>query len=297
VARRDGPSLVGRNAAARTGAHFPLLLKLLDASEWLSVQVHPDDATARRLEGPEAVGKTEAWYVLDAEPGAELLLGLADGVAESEVRAAIREAPAAGEPRVAPLLRRVAPRPGEAWYVPAGALHAVGPGLLLYELQQASDITYRCEDWGRPSTPERPLHTEQSLASLIAGGSAPEPPRRQTAETGSQTSPGPGRGSRQTLVACDHFVIERLVVRPGSPVDLAPDGASLLVLTALGPVRVQVHEGPHPAPGSAEPAEFADLAARETLVVAASTPRCTLSANTDGEAVVLLGRVGEPASD
>jgi mannose-6-phosphate isomerase len=306
VARRDGASFIGHDAAARTGGHFPLLVKLLDASQWLSVQVHPDDATARRLEGPDAVGKTEAWYVLDAEPGAELLLGVADGVTEAEIRAAIREAPEAGEPRVAPLLRRIAPRPGQAYPVPAGVLHAVGPGLLLYELQQASDITYRCEDWGRPSTPERPLHTEQSLASLIAGGATPKPEPPQPEPGGphsvSSQPPGsaaPGRAARETLVACEYFVIERLVVRPGSPVEIAPGGASLHVLTALAPVRVQVSSDPRTGGGGsvlAGDGEIAELAARDTLVVAASTPRCTVSATSDGEAFVLVGRVGGPAA-
>jgi mannose-6-phosphate isomerase len=297
VARRDGASFVGRDAAARTGNRFPLLVKLLDASQWLSVQVHPDDATARRLEGPDAVGKAEAWYVLDAMPGAELLLGLADDVSEADIRAAIREAPVAGGPRVAPLLRRVAPRPGQAYAVPAGALHAVGPGLLLYELQQASDITYRCEDWGRPSTPERPLHTDQSLASLIAGGAAPAP---EPPEPPGSTATS--RSSRQTLVVCEQFVIERLVVRPGSPVEIVPGGSSLHVLTALAPVRVHVlfddgvEAGDAALAGDADHAEGVELAARETLVVAASTPRYALSADADPEAIVLVGRVGGPGA-
>jgi hypothetical protein len=110
VADREGAAFVGRNAWMRTGDRFPLLVKLLDPAAWLSIQVHPDDVTARRLEGPEALGKTEAWYVLDAAPDSELIVGVRGRIGEAAVRAAM----AAGGGSIVPLLARFRPRAGDA---------------------------------------------------------------------------------------------------------------------------------------------------------------------------------------
>lgn len=138
----DGP---GRTRGCPSRADFPLLVKLLDADEVLSLQVHPDDVVARRHGMPR--GKTEAWHVLAAEPDAAVWLGTADGVRASELLGRIA-AGAAGDDLL-PLLRRVPLRAGDTVLVPAGTVHAIGPGLLLYEIQQASDATYRLHDWGR----------------------------------------------------------------------------------------------------------------------------------------------------
>ncbi|HYN47999.1 MAG TPA: type I phosphomannose isomerase catalytic subunit, partial [Candidatus Nanopelagicales bacterium] len=144
VAAELGPALVGSAAPSRPGPRFPLLLKLLDPTAWLSIQVHPGDAVARRLAGPDAVGKAEAWYVLDAEPGAELLAGARPGVREVDLRAAMR-----GGAATMGLMARHAVTAGDVLLLAAGTLPAVGPGMLLYELQQPSDLTYRVDDWGR----------------------------------------------------------------------------------------------------------------------------------------------------
>ena len=162
VAGELGPQLVGSATPAGAGPRFPLLLKLLDPASWLSVQVHPNDAVARRLAGPDAVGKAEAWYVLEADPGAELLAGARPGVREADLRAAMRLGAATTR-----LLARHAPAAGDVLLLTAGTLHAVGPGVLLYELQQPSDLTYRVDDWGRPASRTRPLHTKQALASVV----------------------------------------------------------------------------------------------------------------------------------
>ena len=162
-------------------------MKLLDPASWLSVQVHPNDAVARRLAGPDAVGKTEAWYVLEADPGAELLAGARPGVREADLRAAMR-----GGAATTRLLARHAPAAGDVLLVTAGTLHAVGPGVLLYELQQPSDLTYRVDDWGRPASRTRPLHTKQALASVVPQS---RPALRTTA--------GGGR-----VVACRHFTLD-----------------------------------------------------------------------------------------
>ena len=244
-----GERLVGAASPAGEGPRFPLLVKFLDPAAWLSIQVHPDDATARRLEGPGAVGKTEAWYVLEAEPGAELLVGTRPGVTLDEVRAAIGRPAATRGTAVADLMERTAVRPGDAFLIPAGTLHSVGPGVLLYELQQPSDLTYRVDDWGRPPTPGRSLHTAQALASVAVGG----PVRRPA-------------GDMARIVACPHFVLDDLdapatldpagrtlhvVAAVGAPVDLAGDGWSerlaplevVVVPAAAGPYDLQPERG------------------------------------------------------
>ncbi len=204
-----GPELVGTAARRGRGPRFPLLLKLIDPAAWLSVQVHPDDETARALVGPDAVGKVEAWYVLDAEPGAELLVGVRPSVRQADVREAMRRGAAVTE-----LLAHQEVEAGDAVLLPVGTLHAVGPGLLLYEIQQPSDITYRVDDWGRAPSPERPLHTREALAS-VAPDSRPQVRR----------GGAPGR-----LAACPHFTLDLL----DAPARLDPGGRTLHLLTAVG---------------------------------------------------------------
>ena len=151
-----GAALIGDASDPAEG--FPLLLKFLDANEWLSVQVHPDDAIAAELEG-EPRGKTEAWVVLGADSGAKLALGVADGVTTEELGAAIKDG------TVKSTMRYVEVVPGDAVYLAAGTVHALGPGVLIYEIQQSSDQTYRLYDWGRMGLDgkPRPLHLEKSL--------------------------------------------------------------------------------------------------------------------------------------
>ena len=150
-----GAAWVGRYA----GRAFPLLLKLIDAREALSVQVHPDDAYAREHEGGK-LGKMEAWLILDAPEGAELVYGIQPGTSLETLRQACEQGSA-----VAPLLRRVRVRPGDVCNIPAGTVHAIGAGILLYEIQQSSDVTYRFYDWDRTDAAgrRRELHLRQAL--------------------------------------------------------------------------------------------------------------------------------------
>ena len=153
----DGEALLG--PAALDGERFPLLVKYIDASQTLSVQVHPDREAAERLGGRP---KSEAWYILDAEPDAVLYLGLEPGLTAESLRAAL----AAGE--VESLVRRIPVRRGDLFPVPPGTVHAIGAGVLLAEVQQPSDTTYRVYDWGRVGLDGRPreLHVEQALQSI-----------------------------------------------------------------------------------------------------------------------------------
>lgn len=131
---------------------FPLLVKILFPADKLSVQVHPDDAEAQKLGQPR--GKTECWYVLEAEPGATVALGLKDGVDAAAVRAAIEDG------TLEELMRMVPVSVGDMVFVDAGTVHAIMPGVVLLETQQTSDTTFRMFDYGRP----RELHVEQGLS-------------------------------------------------------------------------------------------------------------------------------------
>ena len=137
---------------------FPLLLKLLDARDTLSVQVHPDNAYAARVENK--LGKTEAWHILSAAEGAELVYGVKPGTTKEELLEASRQGAA-----VEGLLRRVKVKAGETYYIPAGTVHAIGAGIVLYEIQQSSDVTYRFYDWGRLDKNGNPreLHIQKAV--------------------------------------------------------------------------------------------------------------------------------------
>ena len=155
---KHGEALLGMDYP-QTG--FPLLWKFLDAHRVLSVQVHPDDARASQLVPPDR-GKTEAWVVLAADPGSVLYAGLIAGVDREKLTRAIE----AGESESC--LHRLEPVAGDCIYIPAGTVHALGDGLLIAEIQQASDTTYRLFDWNRvgPDGKQRQLHIAQGLDAI-----------------------------------------------------------------------------------------------------------------------------------
>lgn len=152
ISKKFGAELTGE--AAPKPERFPLLIKFLFPREKLSVQVHPDDEAARRMGQP--CGKTECWYVLAAEAGAQVALGLKPGATRQQLKQAIQEKHAEA------LLNWIDVHPGEMMYADAGTVHAIGPGSVLVETQQNSDTTYRLYDYGRP----RELHVEQGLAAV-----------------------------------------------------------------------------------------------------------------------------------
>lgn len=152
-----GELLIGRQAHPERGV--PLLAKFIDSSEWLSVQVHPSDDQCMQLENARR-GKTEAWYIVAAEPGAQLIIGVAPGTPRAEIAQAIRRH------SLKSLLVYADIRAGDVLYIPTGTIHALGPGIVIYEIQQSSDTTYRLYDWDRPGLDGKPrdLHVEKSLA-------------------------------------------------------------------------------------------------------------------------------------
>ncbi len=155
----DQRGLLGRDVRPAFGDRFPLLFKFLDAQTSLSVQVHPDDAAAH-VHGDG--GKTEAWLVLQTLPHARIVRGFQPSVTREQFEALARE------PELEQLLYQFTPKVGDCIYVPAGTVHAIGPGAVIFEVQQNSDITWRLYDWGR----NRTLHLDQGIpASRVTDGS------------------------------------------------------------------------------------------------------------------------------
>lgn len=222
VAAQFEVELLGSRVVARTGVRFPLLIKLLDCAQWLSLQVHPNDALAAELEGAGQFGKTEAWHILDAEPDAKLIAGLKPETSPETLAESIRTGTVIDHVRYADV------RPGDTVFMPAGTLHALGPGLLVYEVQQTSDWTYRVYDWGRPATEKRPLHIEKSIRATRADFTAPVTP-----------PPSTGDGTRHVLTQCEYFTLELLAAQSAS-ITLDTHGESFHALTVIeGRARLQ----------------------------------------------------------
>ncbi|MBO4298891.1 MAG: mannose-6-phosphate isomerase [Clostridia bacterium] len=206
---------------------FPLLLKLLDAREMLSVQVHPDDAYAGAHEGGK-LGKTEAWLVIAAEPGSKLVYGVQADTSE-ELRAQVE----AG--KLEENLRWVGVQPGDVLYIPHGCVHALGGGLVIYEIQQSSDVTYRFWDWGRVGKDGKPrtLHTEDALAVSRPGLKLEKLPGATLITTG---------GSKTAYISDANFELWRLNVAGDMPLE----SGRMLLLTSLGEAEVKWDGGSFP---------------------------------------------------
>ncbi len=214
-----GADLLGTDAIAVFGKRFPLLAKFIDARTKLSVQVHPEDEYASLHEGGKP-GKTECWYILDTEPGASIVHGFRAPSTRAEVQQAIADV------RLETLLHEEPVAPGDVIFVPAGTVHAIGGGVLLYELQEYSDITYRLYDYGRLDTLGRPreLHIERSLDVTHYQPSAQIKTRAVTlAETAEYTE--------RCLVASRYFVVREFALRTHLE---AQTQGSCVILTSLG---------------------------------------------------------------
>ncbi|HLV34272.1 MAG TPA: type I phosphomannose isomerase catalytic subunit [Spirillospora sp.] len=250
-----GHDLVGPGSDPAAG--LPLLAKILDASDWLSVQLHPDDEQARTLEG-QPRGKTEAWYVIDAEPGAKLVIGVQPGTTPDQMAAAIENN------TLEDLLVYAEVVAGDVLFVRAGTIHALGPGLLIYEIQQSSDTTYRLYDWGRVGLDGRPreLHIEKGkqVANL---DSLP-----QIVHTGHRTE------QVVEIVRTPYFTTLLYQLNPdnGTRIELDPAGQRFHILTCIaGAARILADAPP------------LDLAKGRTALIPASTRTYTL----EGTAQVL----------
>jgi mannose-6-phosphate isomerase len=220
VAARYGAQLVGTRPLARYGAGFPLLIKFIDANDRLSLQVHPNDGYAHTHESATGFhGKTEAWYILEAEPGADIIYGLSQSIDRATFEAAVQ----AGN--LEPLLQRVPVSKGDIILVPAGTLHAINAGIVLFEIQEKSDLTYRVYDYGRvdrATGKPRELHLQKALDVMDM-----TPPF----VTKQRSLPLEEDGTRTLLVACSHFALEHWQITREQPHATSPE--SMAIITAI----------------------------------------------------------------
>jgi len=254
ITRLHRATLLG---AAPPTQDFPLLIKLLFPKQKLSVQVHPDDTLAQRYGEPR--GKTECWYALDAQPGAQVALGLRDGVTPEQIRAAV------ADQSLESLLDMIPVEKGDMLFVEAGTVHAMGPGVVILETQQTSDLTYRLYDYGSG----RELHLEKSFAAMRLHTRAGKVP------------PLPMNG-HSILIEERYFRIERWPITPGTASSLVtPVPMVQMLFVAEGKISI--------ASPSAEPF-FVER--NQLAVIPASTTRWSISAGGLAEIIRIL-----PAQD
>ena len=239
----DGESIIADGASAGMtltqflGAHpealgaraarfdrFPVLIKLIDARDNLSVQVHPDNEYALRVEGE--YGKTEMWYIVDAEPGAQLIYGFAREITREEFRRAIEEN------MLLDAVRQVPVHPGDVFFIPAGTLHAIGKGILIAEVQQNSNTTYRVYDYGRVGADGKPraLHVDKALEVTNLTPIADRVPA-PVRDAGGYTA--------QELGACGYFHVEKLCIRTRAQLSAGDAFMHVLVLSGKGQLTAE----------------------------------------------------------
>lgn len=160
VVKEYGADLLGKGVFEKYHGEFPLLIKFIDAADDLSIQVHPDDEMAQREEGKN--GKTECWYIIDAQPGSFLYAGMKERITQEEYVRRVEDG------TICDVLAKHEVKTGDVFYLPAGRVHAICGGILLAEVQQNSDITYRIFDYNRPGLDGKPrqLHTEQAMRAI-----------------------------------------------------------------------------------------------------------------------------------
>jgi mannose-6-phosphate isomerase len=232
-----GEELLGKKVISRIGKRFPILIKLLDCNQWLSLQVHPNDKQAEEMEGTGQLGKTEAWYFIDAAKNAEILCGTKDSITMADIDRTVRDG------SVLDCTNRMPVSKGDYVLIPAGTIHALGPGLMVYEVQESSDITYRVFDWNRPASEGRKLHIEQSIRVI-------NPALRSQVRSTNNIN-----GSE--LVICDYFTLEK-IVPSGSDITANPAGESFHALTVIEGTAIVGGQG-----------WSADLCQYESLVIPA----------------------------
>jgi mannose-6-phosphate isomerase len=271
LASRDPATWIGARGLAATGGRllFPLLVKLIDGQADLSIQIHPDDRAAAAA--GLGTGKTEAYHILAAEPGSVIFLGLDPNVMPDEFATSCLRANGSA----AGCLRQVPAEPGMTVLIPAGTPHALGAGILLYEIQQPSNVTFRLDDWGRVDRfgTARPLHHHEGLA-LVDPLSRPEPIPRVPL--------GNAEEDRALLVATPYFALERIALAEDAAVRLVAVDSPQVLTPVAGAVRLD-------APGWVTSAAFG-----ETVLLPAGQA-ATLSAHRDS--VIMRGWVPDLERD
>ncbi len=248
--------LLSESASDLLGIHnkqttFPLLVKFLDAHDRLSLQVHPNDQQAPALAGTKH-GKTEAWVILDAVPGSLIYAGLRRGVTRDQLETAIRTG------TLPECVHTFEAQAGDSFLIPAGTIHAIGEGILLVEIQQTSDVTFRLHDWDRLGTDGRPrqLHIREAMECIDFNRGPVEPlvPRLIS---------GVSENRVEELVSCEHFVIRRH--EGAQPWDLRDHESFRVFLMLKGQAELSWHDG----------VEL--LKTGDTILIPASSPDCRMA--------------------
>ncbi len=218
--------LVGESNFERFGNEFPVLVKILDARDWLSVQVHPDDQLAE--ERGLGRGKTEMWYVLDAEPGSELISGFSKSISKEEFQQRINSG------TIKEVMNYEEVKKGDLFFMPAGRVHALGPGILLAEIQETSDTTYRIYDWDRTDDKGNPraLHIEESIDAIDYTKS--EEAKSPYTKKQKGTTP---------LVKCEHFTTSLIEVSEPIAKDYSALDSFIILICLEGAVRLESEAG------------------------------------------------------
>lgn len=221
-----GVQLLGTRSVDAYGMQFPLLVKVIDAADDLSVQVHPSDRLAEIRHN--SLGKTEMWYVIKTRPDAKIYAGLKTVLTPADYRRMVQEG------TFDHAVAAYTSKPGDSFFIPAGRVHAIGAGNVLIEIQESSDVTYRIYDYNRPGLDGKPreLHVEEA-ADAIDYSVLPDyrnvPVRRDA--------------QRETIVTDPHFTVERITLREGDPCEIASDGTTFHVIIPVdGPVQVEAGE-------------------------------------------------------
>ncbi|MEC0092820.1 type I phosphomannose isomerase catalytic subunit [Paenibacillus macquariensis] len=209
-----GKEWFGSKGFSEVNGRFPLLIKLLDCNDDLSIQVHPKDDYVGLPKGE--LGKTEMWYVLDAKPGSKIIYGLNDGVTRESLQLALENG------TVTDSLREVPVEAGDTFYIPSGTVHALCAGVVVAEIQQNSDTTYRLYDYNRPGLDGQPrdLHIEDSLNVIAYKGSG--------ATTMKTDAVVPGEWL--TLASSPYFIVEKGIVSGNWALTTTPDSFAILVI-------------------------------------------------------------------
>jgi mannose-6-phosphate isomerase len=253
----EGETLLGSKVFSQTGTHFPLLIKLLDCEKWLSLQVHPDNIQAQQISGTDLLGKTEAWYVIEAEENAQLISGFRPNTTREDIRKTV------GSKAILDLVEYRNVQSGDAIFINPGTIHALGPGLLIYEVQQNSDITYRVYDWDRPMDGNRKLHIDESIQVL-------NPENKEQIITHDSTA---SHSSDKELFGCEYFTLSVLQSNTNKRV-FKSDGTSFSVITALD----------HPIEINGKDWSFT-LSPLETLFIPANCKRFSMISHNNAKAL------------
>ncbi|WP_338552504.1 type I phosphomannose isomerase catalytic subunit [Paenibacillus sp. KS-LC4] len=221
-----GREWFGTKGFSEKNGRFPLLIKLLDCNDDLSIQVHPTDTYEGLPEGE--LGKTEMWYILDAKPGATIIYGLKDGVDRAAMEAAIAEG------RIMDTLQEVPVQAGDAFYIPAGTVHALCAGVVVAEIQQNSDTTYRLYDYDRLGLDGelRDLHIEDSLNVIAYDG----------AGASRMTTDGVADGEWLTIASSPYFIVEKGIIRSAAAYE-TPATSFVILIVAEGSGKLKWADG------------------------------------------------------